>query len=237
MRKPIRPRAGMMYSIRTQPVPWLTICSMRPLRRASICVITPTYSSGVSTLIRSIGSCTLPLISRVTTCGLPTVISKPSRRMTSTSTASASSPRPCTSQTSGRSVGLTRSETLPISSRSSRAFSCEAVSLSPSWPASGESLMPTVTESEGSSTVIGGSGRGSSGSDSVSPIVISGMPATAMMSPALASSALTRSRASVTYSSVTLTRSISLPPSRHQATVSPLRIVPWWTRQIAIRPT
>ena len=47
--------------------------------------------------------------------------------------------------------------------------------------------MPIVTESEGSSTVIGGSGRGSSGSDSVSPIVISGMPATAMMSPALAS--------------------------------------------------
>ena len=56
MRKPISPRAGTRYSIRTQPVPWLTICSSRPLRIASSCVITPTYSSGASTLIRSTGS-------------------------------------------------------------------------------------------------------------------------------------------------------------------------------------
>ena len=69
---------------------------------------------------RSIGSCSLPSISRVTTWGLPTVSSKPSRRMVSTSTASWSSPRPWTSQVSGRSVGSTRSETLPISSVSSR---------------------------------------------------------------------------------------------------------------------
>ena len=32
MRKPISPRAGTRYSIRTQPVPWLTICSSRPRR-------------------------------------------------------------------------------------------------------------------------------------------------------------------------------------------------------------
>ena len=75
MRKPINPRAGTRYSIRTQPVPWLTICSSRPLRIASSCVITPTYSSGASTLIRSTGSQRLPSISRVTTCGLPTVSS------------------------------------------------------------------------------------------------------------------------------------------------------------------
>ncbi len=43
--------------------------------------------------------------------------------------------------------------------------------------------MPTTTESEGSSTSITGSGRGSSGSASVSPIVTSGRPATAMISP------------------------------------------------------
>ena len=42
VRKPIRPRAGTRYSIRTQPVPWLTICSRRPLRSASSCVTTPT---------------------------------------------------------------------------------------------------------------------------------------------------------------------------------------------------
>ena len=59
VRKPIRPRAGTRYSIRTQPVPWLTICSSRPLRSASSCVITPTYSSGASIASRSIGSCTL----------------------------------------------------------------------------------------------------------------------------------------------------------------------------------
>ena len=32
VRKPISPRAGTRYSSRTQPVEWLTICSMRPLR-------------------------------------------------------------------------------------------------------------------------------------------------------------------------------------------------------------
>jgi hypothetical protein len=92
----------------------------------------------------------------------------------------------------------TRSETLPTSSVSSRARIWRAVSLSPSWPASGEVLTPMVTEIDGSSTVITGSGRGSSGSASVSPMVTCGMPATAMISPADASSASTRSSASVT---------------------------------------
>jgi hypothetical protein len=72
------------------------------------------------------------------------------------------------------------------------------VSLSPSRPESGEVLMPIVIESEGSSTRVTGSGRGSSGSARVSPIVISSMPAIAMISPGPASSASTRSRASVT---------------------------------------
>ena len=48
MRNPISPRAGTRYSMRTQPVPWLTICSIRPLRSASSWVTTPTYSSGMS---------------------------------------------------------------------------------------------------------------------------------------------------------------------------------------------
>jgi hypothetical protein len=34
--------------MRTQPVPWLVIVSMRPLRAASSCVIAPRYSSGAS---------------------------------------------------------------------------------------------------------------------------------------------------------------------------------------------
>ncbi len=58
--------------------------------------------------------------------------------------------------------------------------------------------MPSTIESEGSSTVITGSGRGSSGSARVSPIVTSSRPATAMISPGPASLASTRSSASVT---------------------------------------
>jgi len=42
VRKPIRARAGTRYSSRTQPVEWLTICSIRPLRTASAWVTTPT---------------------------------------------------------------------------------------------------------------------------------------------------------------------------------------------------
>ncbi len=137
-------------------------------------------------------------MSRVITCGWPTVSSKPSRRISSTSTASWSSPRPCTSQASGRSVSCTRSDTLPTSSESRRARTWRAVTLSPSRPASGDVLMPIVTDSDGSSTVITGSGRGSSRSASVSPIVTPGSPATAMISPGPASSASTRSSASVT---------------------------------------
>ena len=58
--------------------------------------------------------------------------------------------------------------------------------------------MPIVIESDGSSTLITGNGRGSAGSASVSPIITSGMPATAISSPGPASSASTRSSASVT---------------------------------------
>ena len=75
VRKPIRPRAGTSHSIRIQPVPWLTSCSIRPLRVASSWVIAPRYSSGASMVSRSTGSQILPSISRVTTCGLPTVSS------------------------------------------------------------------------------------------------------------------------------------------------------------------
>ena len=81
VRKPTRPRAGTRNSRRAQPVPWFTICSMRPLRIASSWVTVPRNSSGTSMATRSTGSCTLPLISRVTTAGLPTVSSKPSRRI------------------------------------------------------------------------------------------------------------------------------------------------------------
>ena len=158
VRNPISPRAGTRYSIRTQPVPWLTICSRRPLRSASSCVTTPTYSSGMSIARRSTGSWSLPSISRVRTCGWPTVSSKPSRRMISTRIASWSSPRPWTSHVSGRSVGCTRIDTLPTSSASRRFLTWRAVTFEPSRPASGEVLMPIVTARDGSSTWVTGSG-------------------------------------------------------------------------------
>ena len=159
VRKPIRPRAGTRNSIRTQPVPWLAICSIRPLRAASSWVTAPRYSSGTSMVSRSTGSCTLPSISRVTTCGLPTVSSKPSRRICSTRMASASSPRPCTSQVSGRSVGQHPERDVADQLRSSRSLTRRAVTLVPlTRPASGEVLVPMVIEMAGSSTVISGSG-------------------------------------------------------------------------------
>ncbi len=198
VRKPIRPRAGTRNSILTHPVEWLTICSMRPLRAASSWVTAPTCSSGASIESRSTGSWSLPSSSWVTTWGCPAVSSKPSRLIISSSTTSCSSPRPWTSQASGRPISLTRIETLPTSSASSRSRIWRAVSFLPSRPASGEVLIPIWIESEGSSTLITGSGVGSSGSASVSPIVTSSMPATAMISPGPASSAGTRSSASVT---------------------------------------
>ena len=97
-------------------------------------------------------------------------------------------------------------------------------------------LIPTVIDRLGSSMWMTGSGRGSSGSASVSPIVISGIPATATISPGPAASAGTRSSASVVYSSAILARSI-VPSVRHQATFLPLRSVPERTRHRARRPT
>ena len=102
-------------------------------------------------------------------------------------------------------------------------------------PAIGLVLMPIVIEIAGSSTVMSGSGRGSSASARVSPMVISGMPATAMMSPGPACSAGRRSRASVMSSSVILTFSTE-PSRRHHATCWPLRMVPLCTRSRARRP-
>ncbi len=59
-----------------------------------------------------------------------------------------------------------------------------AVSLWPlTLPISGEVLVPMVIEMAGWSTVMVGSGRTSSGSARVSPMVMSSKPATATMSP------------------------------------------------------
>ena len=81
-----------------------------------------------------------------------------------------------------------------------------------------------VIEIDGSSTVSGGSGRGSFGSARVSPIMMSSMPAMATSSPGPALSAGVRVRPSVTSSSVILTFLI-VPSVLHQATCWPFFIV------------
>src|SRR5690349_17862917 len=223
-----------MYSIRAQPVSWCTRFSSRPRRTARAWVSVPTYSPGTSIVTRSTGSCSLPSISLVTTVGRPTVSSNSSRRSCSTRMASASSPRPCISQVSGRSVGSMRTDTLPTSSWSRRFLMRRAVSFLPDLPEIGEVLIPMVIEIDGSSTVSGGRGRGSFGSARVSPIMTSSIPAMATSSPGPALSAGVRVRPSVTSSSVILTFLI-VPSVRHQATVWPLFIVPEWMRSSAQR--
>ena len=95
--------------------------------------------------------------------------------------------------------------------------------------------MPIVIEMLGSSMVMSGSGWGSSGSASVSPMKISGMPAMATISPGPAESMVTRSSASVPSSSVSRTFS-TVPSFLHHATVWPLRMVPLKMRHRARRP-
>ena len=95
--------------------------------------------------------------------------------------------------------------------------------------------MPMVMEIDGWSTVISGSGFGFAGSDSVSPMVMSGMPAMATMSPGRARSAGTRSSASV----ISISESLMfwmVPSCLHQATTWLRRISPANTRQSARRP-
>src|SRR5437867_449796 len=106
------PRAGMRYSRRTRPVPWLTIFTMAPRRGPTFWVTAPMYSSGMSITRCSIGSSVRPFASRVMIVGLPTSSSNPSRRIISMRIASWSSPRPETRKVSGESVSSTRTPTL-----------------------------------------------------------------------------------------------------------------------------
>ena len=109
------------------------------------------------------------------------------------------------------------------------------MSFLPDLPDSGAVLIPMVIEIDGSSTVSGGSGRGSFGSARVSPIMMSSMPAMATSSPGPALSAGVRVRPSVTSSSVILTFLI-VPSTLHQATCWPFFISPEWMRSSASRP-
>ena len=163
-------------------------------------------------VIRSYGSRVSPSTSCSSTSGRETVSSNPSRRICSISTASWSSPRPRTSNASLDSEGRTSIETLPRTSRSRRALIWRLVTYLPSRPDSGDVFTPNVIRSVGASTSSRGSGRGSAGSVSVSPIVTSGRPATDTMSPGPASSMSTRSMPWAVWRLVTVPLSVTVRP-------------------------
>ena len=122
----------------------------------------PRYSSGTSIVTASTGSWILPSISRVTTCGLPTVSSKPSRRMISTRTASWSSPRACTSQASGRSVVEHPQRHVADELAVEPVLDLASGQLVAALAGERRRVDADVIDRLGSSTVMTGSGRGSS---------------------------------------------------------------------------
>ena len=98
-RKPTSPRAGMMNSRRTLPLPWLIMSVISALRAPSASITVPMYSSGTSMISCSRGSSLLPVSSyRKMTSGLETASSYPSRRMVSMRMDRCSSPRPETDE-------------------------------------------------------------------------------------------------------------------------------------------
>ena len=123
--------------------------------------------------------------------------------MVSMRMARCSSPRPETKNVSGVSPSLTRSEMLRSSSAYRRSRSLREVDHCPSRPVNGEVLTEKAMRTVGSSTVIGGSASGCSGSAMVSPMLTSDRPMTATISPAAASSVFVRPSPSKTPSSAT----------------------------------
>ena len=148
-----------MNSIRTQPVPWLVICSIRPLRSASSWVTAPRYSSGTSMVSRSNGSCSLPSIVlgdhlRLADGQLEALaahlLDQDGQRQLA-----AALHLPGVGPLGGQHPDRHVADQL---ARRAGPSPCRAVSLVPlTWPASGEVLMPIVIEIAGSSTVISGS--------------------------------------------------------------------------------
>ena len=146
------------------------------------------------------------------------------------------------------SVGWTSIETLPRTSFSRRALIWRDVTYLPSRPPRGDVLTPNVIDSVGASTSRRGSGRGSPGSVSVSPIVTSGSPATETISPGPASEMSMRSIPCAVWRLVTdpvkvimrpgsISPAVSSASSRTTAMRWPTRMVPLRIRPTAMRPT
>src|SRR6516164_2269012 len=182
------------------------------LRSESFCTTMPACASSTSMTTSSIGSRSSPSAARSSsTFGRDTDSSKPSRRMVSIRMPSCNSPRPATSMASFSVDSLILSATLPSASRRSRSRITRLCTLSPSVPASGESLMRKVIAKVGGSMGCAGSGSVTSGAQIVCDTVASGSPAIATMSPADASSTPVRSRPRKASTLVTRLCSISCP--------------------------
>ena len=142
------------------PVPWWMMRSTRALRFARSWVIAPRCSSGTS-IDESFHRLATHAVDRpVRTSGLPTVSSKPSRRIDLDEDRRGRArrdlaPRRCRhARSAGGGSRRCRSPRPRGGLRSWRAVSFE-----PSWPASGEELMPIVIERLGSSTWRSGQRR------------------------------------------------------------------------------
>ena len=165
-----------------------------------------------------------------------TASSKPSRRMFSIKTPICSSPRPATSKASPPGVSLTRIATLVSASRISRSRITRLCTLSPSRPASGESLMPKVTLIVGGSIGCAGSASETAKSARVSATVALAMPARLTMSPASAVSIGVRARPRKARIFETRKRSISAPSRASAFSVWPVRTTPVSIRPVSSRP-
>ena len=229
---------GTWNTRRCRPPPDGRISSSSPLRSESFCTTTPENSSSTSMMVSSIGSMRAPVVSSVLnkTRGRETVSSNPSRRMFSIRMASCNSPRPATVKLSLSSFSLMRMAMLRSASFSRRSRMTRLCTLSPSWPASGPSLMRNVMERVGGSTGCAVSGVSTEGSHNVSATVASFMPAIATMSPASATS--TGVRLSPRNASTFCTRNVSIwLPSLCSALSCWLgRTVPEVMRPVRMRP-
>ena len=153
----------------------------------------PMNSVGTSMVSSSMGSSISPLgPSFMMTLGRVTANSYPSRRMVSMRIDRCSSPRPLTLKVSVVSVSSTRMDTLVLTSLNSRSRMFRLVTYRPSRPAKGLSLTEKVISMVGADIFTKGRGSGVSGSQIVSPMVMSDMPDMAMMLPAVDSVTGTR---------------------------------------------
>ena len=149
----MRPREGAL-KIRRHLLPaWDGIISTSSARRRpSFSTTAPENSSSTSTTTSSTGSRSCPLSSFfIKTRGREMASSKPSRRMVSIRTPSCNSPRPATSKESLLSVREILRAILPSASLQRRSQIIRDVTLSPSRPDKGESLMEKVMAKVGGS--------------------------------------------------------------------------------------